>query len=178
MQPQKCLTTASNNMARQQQYCCPCRGKLQGNRGTSHAECCFPCSCVAIGQLSHQHTFCSLVRRQSNMPTKFSARCSLDVALGMTGTPRCMLHFSSTCRTKQGPITKLSGEQPACREKQCAKPCAVAAQPDAPSQVGLAKTPVTNAMGRPRGQVLLESARAVPLHIAYTHVSKSDGCLQ
>jgi len=43
-------------------------------------------------------TFCWLLRRQLNMSVMFSARCSSQVAFGMTATPRCMLYFSSTCK--------------------------------------------------------------------------------
>lgn len=49
---------------------------------------------------THKHmrgpTFWSQVRRQPNSPSMFSARCGSLPALGMTATPRCTFHLSST----------------------------------------------------------------------------------
>lgn len=42
-------------------------------------------------------TFWSQVRRQLNRPSMFSRRCGSLPALGMTATPRCTFHLSSTC---------------------------------------------------------------------------------
>lgn len=44
-----------------------------------------------------RRTFWSQVRRHVKRPSAFSRTCGSEPALGMTATPRCTFHLSSTC---------------------------------------------------------------------------------
>lgn len=47
---------------------------------------------------------------QSNMPSKLSARWAGEEALGMTATPRCTFHLSSTCREGDDKGMRVGGQ--------------------------------------------------------------------
>lgn len=108
----KCVYIAlCHSCRRNGQTCSPCSTDLQNcallARASPVDTCSFmPCN---MQHASQTPTICSSVSAQSIMPHRFScSRASVPV-LTSTGTPRCMLHLTSTCAVQDVPWCGFRG---------------------------------------------------------------------